>query len=102
MRSLSILAASFALAQVAYSLTSSLVSVEAFVASSQDVAMYAYVPETVAENPAIIVAIHSCERTAEYYFENTGYASLADEHGFIVIYPNSSAERGCWDVCRHL
>jgi hypothetical protein len=99
MRLLSILAASLALAQVSYSLTSSLASVEAFVSSSQDVAMYVYVPEITAEKPAIIVAIHSCERTAGYYFNNTGYASLADEHGFIVIYPNSSAEGGCWDVC---
>jgi acetylxylan esterase len=61
--------------------------------------MYVYVPDTEpTDTQAIIVAIHSCERTAEYYFENTGYASLADEHGYIVIYPNSSTPSGCWDV----
>lgn len=96
---LSILAVLFAFTQATYGLTSSLVHVGAFVSTSQYVAMYAYVPEITAEKPAIVVAIHSCERSAGYYFENTGYASLADEHGFIVIYPNSSTEGGCWDVC---
>ena len=99
MRLLSTLGVSIALTRFAYGLTSSLVAVTDFVSTSQDVAMYTYIPETTAEKPAIIVAIHSCERTAGYYFENTGYALLADDHGFIVIYPNSSAVGGCWDVC---
>jgi acetylxylan esterase len=99
MRLLSTLATSFALTSVVHSLTSDLTPVDAFVSTSTDVAMYVYVPETKTDNPAIVVAIHSCERDAQYYFDNTGYAALADEYGYIVIYPNSSAPSGCWDVC---
>ena len=32
------------------------------------------------------------------YFEGTPYAQLADEYGFIVIYPSSPNEGTCWDV----
>lgn len=100
MRPLSALAAVFALTRLAYSLSSSLAAVDAFVSTSQDVKMYVYVPDIgpTTDTQAIVVAIHSCERSAEYYYENTGYAALADQHGYIVIYPNASTPSGCWDV----
>ena len=100
MRILSTLAAAFALTRLVHGLTASLTSVDAFVSTSKDVAMYVYVPSTKTDKPAIVVAIHSCERTAQYYYDNTGYAALADQYGYIVIYPNSSALGECWDVCQ--
>jgi acetylxylan esterase len=100
MRLLSTLAAAFALTGVAQSLTSGLTAVPAFASTQSDVAMFVYIPTTKTAKPAIVVAIHSCERDAQYYFDNTGYAALADQYGYIVIYPNSSAIAGCWDVCR--
>lgn len=60
--------------------------------------MYIYVPDTLADNAPIIVAVHYCTGTAEAYYTGTSYARLADEHGFIVIYPESPYEGGCWDV----
>jgi acetylxylan esterase len=98
MRLLSMLATAFALTRVVYGLTSDLTAVTAFKSTAQDVAMYVYVPATVAAKPAIVVAVHSCERNAQYYFDNTGYAALADAYGYMVIYPNSSAQGECWDV----
>jgi acetylxylan esterase len=32
------------------------------------------------------------------YFAGTQYANLADQHGFIVVYPNAPREGGCFDV----
>ncbi|KAI1500269.1 acetylxylanesterase aceA [Biscogniauxia marginata] len=66
--------------------------------NSSGTKMYIYVPENLAENPPIIVAIHYCSGTAAAYFSGTPYATLADTHGFIVIYPESPYEGTCWDV----
>ncbi|KAI1375412.1 PHB depolymerase family esterase [Hypoxylon crocopeplum] len=60
--------------------------------------MYIYVPDSLAANPAIIVAIHYCSGTASAYHSGTPYARLADSYGFIVIYPESPYSGTCWDV----
>ena len=60
--------------------------------------MFIYVPDKLAANPPIIVAIHYCTGTAQAYFSGTRYASLADQYGFIVIYPDAPDSGGCWDV----
>jgi acetylxylan esterase len=60
--------------------------------------MYIYVPTSVTKPAPIIVAIHYCTGTGPGYFSSTQYASLADTHGFLVIYPSSPSSGGCWDV----
>ncbi|KAA8911563.1 acetyl xylan esterase [Sphaerosporella brunnea] len=60
--------------------------------------MYIYVPDSLPTNPAILVAIHYCTGTAQAYFTGTQFASLADQYGYIVIYPNAPDSGGCWDV----
>ena len=61
--------------------------------------MYQYVPTTLKANPAIVVAIHYCTGTAQAYYTGTPYAQLADQYGFVVIYPQSPYSGTCWDVC---
>ena len=60
--------------------------------------MFIYVPDSLASSPPIIVAIHYCSGTAEAYYTGSPYAQLADQYGFIVIYPQSPYEGTCWDV----
>lgn len=60
--------------------------------------MYIYVPSNVDSKPPVIVAIHYCQGTAQAYFTGSPYAQLADQYGFIVIYPESPYEGTCWDV----
>jgi len=60
--------------------------------------MYIYLPSSLKPNPAVIVAIHYCTGTAQAYFQGTRYAQLADQKGFIVVYPNAPDAGGCWDV----
>ncbi|KAG9522515.1 alpha/beta-hydrolase [Aureobasidium sp. EXF-12298] len=60
--------------------------------------MYIYVPTKLAAKPPIIVAIHYCQGTAQAYYQGSPYAKLADEKGFIVIYPSSPHAGTCWDV----
>jgi acetylxylan esterase len=60
--------------------------------------MYLYVPDKVAASPPVLVAIHYCGGSANAYFTGTGYRSLSDQHGFIVIYPQTTSSDGCFDV----
>ncbi|AEO58247.1 carbohydrate esterase family 1 protein [Thermothelomyces thermophilus ATCC 42464] len=60
--------------------------------------MFIYVPDKLAPNPPIIVAIHYCTGTAQAYYSGSPYARLADQKGFIVIYPESPYSGTCWDV----
>ena len=75
-----------------------LTQVPNFGSNPSNVKMYIYVPNTLPPNPAVIVAIHYCTGTAAAYHSGTPYASLADTHGFIVVYPESPYSGGCWDV----
>ena len=58
-----------------------------------------YVPTTLSPKPAIILALHECGGSGEKYFGETKYASLADTHGFVVLFPSAPGPgTTCWDV----
>lgn len=59
---------------------------------------FIYVPKKLASSPGIIVAIHYCTGTGQAYYQQTSYKTLAEQYGFIVIYPSSPNEGKCWDV----
>jgi len=85
-------------ASLSLSLGASLTPVTNFGTNPTNVGMYIYVPTNLKTNPAIVVALHYCTGTAQAYFQGTKYSSLADQKGFIVIYPNAPDSGGCWDV----
>jgi poly(hydroxyalkanoate) depolymerase family esterase len=60
--------------------------------------MHIYVPDNVAPNPAILVAVHYCTGSGQAFFSGTQFASLADQYGFIVIYPTATRSGSCFDV----
>lgn len=60
--------------------------------------MYAYVPSNLKKPAPIVVAIHHCQGSATGYAQETKYQPLANQKGFIVIYPNSKSGGGCFDV----
>ncbi|MGH3172026.1 MAG: extracellular catalytic domain type 1 short-chain-length polyhydroxyalkanoate depolymerase [Trebonia sp.] len=60
--------------------------------------MYIYVPANVQANPPILVALHQCTGTGPGFYSSTAFASLADQYGFIVIYPDANRSGQCWDV----
>ncbi|KAG9255929.1 PHB depolymerase family esterase [Emericellopsis atlantica] len=69
-----------------------------FGSNPSNVRMYVYKPDNLPANPPLIVAVHYCTGTAQAYYGGTQYANLADQHGFIVVYPESPYSGGCWDV----
>jgi len=76
----------------------SLSQVTSFGTAPTKAGFYIYVPKKLAASPGIVVAIHYCTGTAQAYFNGSPYKTLAEQYGFIVIYPNSPHSGTCWDV----
>lgn len=76
----------------------SLVQVTGFGANPSNLQMYLYVPDRVAARPAVLVAVHYCTGSGPAFFSGTQFASLADQFGFIVVYPSATRSGSCFDV----
>jgi poly(hydroxyalkanoate) depolymerase family esterase len=48
--------------------------------------MLAYVPKDLAKPRALVVALHGCRQTAAVYDHGSGWSTLADTHGFAVLF----------------
>ncbi|MFD0275640.1 PHB depolymerase family esterase [Kitasatospora sp. NPDC127111] len=60
--------------------------------------MHLYVPSSVKANPPILLALHGCQGSGPYLHSSTDFARLADQYGFLVIYPSTNPSGSCWDV----
>ncbi|KAK4102544.1 carbohydrate esterase family 1 protein [Parathielavia hyrcaniae] len=87
-----------AVATAATCLGASLDRVFFFGQNPTNIRMYIYVPDNLAPNPAIIVALHPCGGSARQWFDGTNLPSYADSNGFILIYPSTPNQSNCWDV----
>ena len=58
--------------------------------------MYIYAPDNLASSPGVIVTLHGASGNAEQAFLSTPYADLAEQYGFVVVYPETS--QGAWDA----
>jgi acetylxylan esterase len=76
----------------------SLVQVTNFGNNPSNLQMYIYVPNNVRPNPPILLALHQCTGSGPGFYSGTSFASLADQYGFIVIYPSVTRSGSCWDV----
>lgn len=78
-----------------------LTEVTNFGANPGGMRMHIYVPDSRPANPAIIVAMHGCGGSGPGFYSGSEFASLADQHGFIVIYPTATQQAGfgnCFDT----
>lgn len=46
-----------------------------------------HIPAQIASKPALVVVLHGCTQTAEGYDRGAGWSQLADDHGFILLFP---------------
>ncbi|GLW29160.1 extracellular catalytic domain type 1 short-chain-length polyhydroxyalkanoate depolymerase [Actinoplanes regularis] len=60
--------------------------------------MHLYVPDQRPANPAVLVAVHYCTGSGPAFYSGTEFKSLADQYGFIVIYPSATRSGNCFDV----
>lgn len=49
--------------------------------------LYLYVPQTLSENPSLLVVLHGCSQNATSFSQESGWNELAESNGFIVLYP---------------
>ncbi|NUO59388.1 MAG: PHB depolymerase family esterase [Hamadaea sp.] len=75
-----------------------LTEVTGFGTNPTNLRMYLYVPDTVRTRPAVLLALHYCTGSGPAFYSGTQFASLADQYGFIVIYPSATRSGSCWDV----
>lgn len=100
------LAASLAVAGVTIpavqpAFAASLVEVPNFGSNPGGMRMHIYVPDSRPANPAIVVAMHGCGGSGPGFYSGSEFASLANQYGFIVIYPSAMQEAGfgrCFDT----
>jgi poly(hydroxyalkanoate) depolymerase family esterase len=75
-----------------------LTEVTNFGSNPSNLRMHLYVPDSVTARPAVLVAVHYCTGTGPGFHSGTEFASLADRHGFIVVYPSATRSGQCFDV----
>jgi poly(hydroxyalkanoate) depolymerase family esterase len=63
-----------------------------------DLDMYVYVPDNVAPNPAIVVVNHWCTGSAANQYDWLPFDELAEQYGYIVVYPDVTRDFKCFDV----
>jgi len=78
--------------------SASLVQVTNFGTNPTGLQMWLYVPTSVKPHPQILLALHQCTGSGPGFFSGTEFANLADQYGFIVIYPSVTRSGQCWDV----
>jgi len=67
-----------------------------FGANPGNLALQIYVPTNHGAHPPLVLALHGCSQTAAAYAK-TGWNRLADYNGFIVAYPQTTANNGCFN-----
>lgn len=78
--------------------TATLTEVTNFGTNPSNLQMYLYVPDSVTPRPAVVVAVHYCTGSGPAMYSGTEWASLADRHGFVVVYPSVTRASKCFDV----
>ncbi len=78
--------------------SASLTEVTGFGTNPTNLRMHLYVPDRLPARPAILVAVHYCTGSGPAFYSGTQFASLADQYGFIVIYPSATRSGSCFDV----
>jgi poly(hydroxyalkanoate) depolymerase family esterase len=56
-----------------------------------DLRMFAFVPEQLRPQPALVVVLHGCGQTAAGYDLGTGWSTLAKHYGFALLMPEQQA-----------
>ena len=52
-----------------------------------DLSGWRYVPTSLPSKPALVVVLHGCTQTAAGYDAGSGWSDLAEDYGFLVLYP---------------
>ncbi|GIJ24422.1 extracellular catalytic domain type 1 short-chain-length polyhydroxyalkanoate depolymerase [Micromonospora lutea] len=98
---MSLVAAGLVLPGFSPAYAASLTEVTSFGDNPGRMRMHIYVPDNRPARPATVVAMHGCGGSGPGFYSGSEFASLADRHGYIVIYPSATQQAGfgnCFDV----
>jgi poly(hydroxyalkanoate) depolymerase family esterase len=73
-----------------------LTAVTNFGSNPGGLALFLHEPANLGANAPLVVALHGCTQTAAEY-ANSGWNALADQHRFLVAYPQTTANSACFD-----
>ena len=82
----------------AHAASGSFVQITNFGTNPTSLQMYLYTPPNVKPHPAILLAMHQCTGSGPGFESSTQFANLADQYGFLVIFPSVTRSGQCWDV----
>ncbi|WP_431995811.1 extracellular catalytic domain type 1 short-chain-length polyhydroxyalkanoate depolymerase [Streptomyces griseoflavus] len=68
-----------------------LTRVTGFGANPGGLNMYVYRPASLPAAPAVVFALHGCGQNAQTYADNSGLPELADRHGFLVVFAETTS-----------
>ncbi|WP_238412572.1 extracellular catalytic domain type 1 short-chain-length polyhydroxyalkanoate depolymerase [Saccharothrix deserti] len=75
-----------------------LTEVTGFGTNPSNLRMHLYVPDRTQARPPVLLAVHYCTGSGQAMYSGTDFARLADQYGFIVIYPTATRSGNCFDV----
>jgi len=73
-----------------------LTAVTNFGSNPGGLSLFIYEPAALGSNVPLVLALHGCGQTADAYTA-TGWNTLADERRFLVAYPQTTTNGGCFD-----
>ena len=68
-----------------------LVEIANFGENPGNLRMLVHAPEPLAARPGLVVVLHGCTQTAQAYDLGSGWSTLADAHGFALLYPEQKS-----------
>lgn len=80
-----------------------LCEVKGFGSNPGNLRMLEYLPDGLPEDAPLVVVLHGCRQTAESYDRGAGWAALAREEGFALLYPEqkeANNPRNCFSWFR--
>lgn len=81
-----------AIQQPVWPCSSKLTDLDAFGSNPGMLEAKIHVPSDLAERPGMVVVLHGCTQTAAAYEHGSGWSRLADEYGFVVLYPQQTRQ----------
>ncbi|KAL2811888.1 hypothetical protein BJX63DRAFT_422117 [Aspergillus granulosus] len=73
-----------------------LTQISSFGINPASLRLYIYIPDNLSSSPGVVVTLHGASGNAQQQYTSTPYADLAEQYGFIVVYPESP--QGAWDA----
>ncbi len=68
-----------------------LTQVTGFGSNPGNLSMYAYTPDALPAGAPLVLALHGCTQSANDYYAHSGWPTVADRHGFAVVFPQTSS-----------